>query len=650
KTIPISLTTWRLNVNDLGQLFVIDPANFTNRVLSSADGGDSWYYLPVFPQGTESLGAGIISADGHLYYQRNDGALLRSKNPTQFGAYVRGEVAKDADMDCSTPDAQQPLKNWIIALEGENTYYAITNDLGRYTIFADTGNYTVKAQIPQTLWWALCDTSQVIEANELMNADTVNFVALPLLDCPILSVNVAIPQLRRCFDNTAYVQFCNQGTETADSAWVDVILDPFLTFVSSTQPQELLGNNTVRFFVGDVASGDCGQFQLTVYVNCDSTVLGQTHCIVAHGFPDTLCTTLPDWSGANIEASVTCQDSILQFNLKNTGTATSKILEYIIIEDDIVLLTGQEDYNVAEDLILDVPANGKTWRIESEQEPGHPFSFLVLAFAEGCGGFESLGYINQFPVIGSSPSWHQLCVENIGAYDPNDKQGFPIGVGNDHNIRPGQTIDYLVRFQNTGTDTAFTVVIRDTLSVFLDPTTVRPGASSHAYTWSLSGQGVINFTFNNIMLPDSNVNEPASNGFVQFSITPYLDVPLGSVIENDAAIYFDFNEPVITNTTWHTIQKSPLTSALWSEPQKTAPSLLVWPNPFNERISVRLNQKTSGTLLLKIYDSRGTLVAQKATNGPEIELNTRQLPAGLYWAEVRDAQGRLLGNGKLVKE
>lgn len=636
-------------VNNIGRIFT--QSIFSQvKIFTSADSGESWYSLPSYNIDQNYLNGMEFGPSGQLYVLPGSGTMYRTITSTEQGAYIRGQVSRDADVDCSTYDPQEPLKNWAIELEGKNTFYNTTNENGRYTFFVDTGQYTIKAVIPQNFWWALCDTIQEIDATDLLSSDTVNFAALPLAYCPLISVNVATPQLRRCFDNSVYVEYCNQGTETADSAWVDVTLDPFLTLVSTAQPHEVQASGAIRFFFGDVPSGDCGQFQLTVYVNCDSTVLGQTHCITAHGFPDTLCTELPAWSGANIRASATCQDSLLQFKLENDGSAPSQTLDYIIIEDDVVLFSGQKNYTTGESITMEYPANGKTWRIESEQEPGHPFSFLVLAFAEGCGGFESLGYINQFPVNGSSPSWHRMCVENIGSYDPNDKQGFPIGTGSEHNIRPGQTIDYLVRFQNTGTDTAFTVVIKDTLSAFLDPLSIRPGASSHAYTWSLSGQGVINFTFNNIMLPDSNVNEPASNGFVQFSITPYLDVPLGSVIENDAAIYFDFNEPIITNTTWHTIQKSPLTSALWSEPQKTAPSLLVWPNPFNERINVRLNQKSSGTLLLKIYDSRGTLVAQKTTNGPEIELNARQLPAGLYWAEVRDAQGRLVGNGKLVKE
>ena len=69
----------------------------------------------------------------------------------------------------------------------------------------------------------------------------------------------------------------------------------------------------------------------------------------------------------------------------------------------------------------------------------------------------------------------------------------------------------------------------------------------------MSDEGVINFVFPEIMLPDSNSNEPASHGFVKFKIDQNPDNPPGSIIENKAAIYFDFNEPIITNYTIHTI-------------------------------------------------------------------------------------------------
>ncbi|MBL7941110.1 MAG: hypothetical protein JNL43_17270 [Flavobacteriales bacterium] len=134
-----------------------------------------------------------------------------------------------------------------------------------------------------------------------------------------------------------------------------------------------------------------------------------------------------------------------------------------------------------------------------------------------------------------------------GSYDPNDKLATTSMGGNSTwLINEDEWIDYTIRFQNTGTDTAFNVIITDTLPSTLDPASITWGAGSHAHSRSLIGQGVLKFIFPNILLPDSNVNEPLSHGFISFRIRPYLPVVPGTVIENTANIYFDFNPPVIT--------------------------------------------------------------------------------------------------------
>lgn len=48
---------------------------------------------------------------------------------------------------------------------------------------------------------------------------------------------------------------------------------------------------------------------------------------------------------------------------------------------------------------------------------------------------------------------------NIGAYDQKThKQGFLFGLQVNNYITPTTVLDYQRRFQNTGTDTAFTIV------------------------------------------------------------------------------------------------------------------------------------------------------------------------------------------------
>jgi len=132
-----------------------------------------------------------------------------------------------------------------------------------------------------------------------------------------------------------------------------------------------------------------------------------------------------------------------------------------------------------------------------------------------------------------------------GSFDPNDKQATPqlspLQVAN------GEYIDYTIRFQNTGTDTAFTVVISDTLSDDLQVNTLQMIASSHNCKTTVK-DNIVFFEFLNILLPDSNINEPLSHGFVSFKIKPQTTVAVNTTIPNSAAIYFDYNAHVITNT------------------------------------------------------------------------------------------------------
>ncbi|MEM0995994.1 MAG: PKD domain-containing protein [Bacteroidota bacterium] len=137
----------------------------------------------------------------------------------------------------------------------------------------------------------------------------------------------------------------------------------------------------------------------------------------------------------------------------------------------------------------------------------------------------------------------------IGSYDPNDKAvSLANGDNADGLITPNDsTLLYRVRFQNTGTDTAFTVIIRDTLDGNLDLSTLSVRSASHAYEMSLGQTGELEFLFPNILLPDSFVNEPASNGFIIFEVNRRTGLFNGTNIPNRASIYFDFNAPIITN-------------------------------------------------------------------------------------------------------
>ena len=147
-----------------------------------------------------------------------------------------------------------------------------------------------------------------------------------------------------------------------------------------------------------------------------------------------------------------------------------------------------------------------------------------------------------------SDSTYVNCMSNVGSFDPNDKTIIVDGIVGANVIEESSKIEYLIRFQNTGTDTAFNIVIADNLETYWDKSSIEPVAASHPYTWNLDRDELI-FEFRDIQLVDSLTNEKDSHGFIKFEIS--LDVEklvAGDLVENQAAIYFDFNAPVITNT------------------------------------------------------------------------------------------------------
>jgi PKD repeat protein len=142
-----------------------------------------------------------------------------------------------------------------------------------------------------------------------------------------------------------------------------------------------------------------------------------------------------------------------------------------------------------------------------------------------------------------------------GSSDPNDKRVWDMnGAIAEGPIDPSTTtLSYMIRFQNTGTDTAFNIFVRDTLSQHLNAGTLRVTGASHPYQFTLSGANLVQFTFPNILLADSFTNEPLSHGFISYSVDLNPGVPLGSTISNRASNYFDFNAGVLTNYTHSTL-------------------------------------------------------------------------------------------------
>ena len=559
-----------------------------------------------------------------------------------FANTITGTVAHDLNLNCAVDAGDSGRRGWITRATGDNgfTYYVNSDSTGSYAIGdVQQGRYAIETLVPGYLWEPCTPVVDTLVPDTGANTLNIPFPIQSVADCPLMTIDAGNAVLRPCFPAYYSIRYCNEGTQAADSVVITLLPDPLLQYDSASVAPAFTGDSLWRFVLGPLTEGECGALQVWCTVDCDSAMLGQTVCLEAAIEPDTLCGMFPGWSGATIEAGGACMGDSVRFTLRNSGSApTTQALDFIIIDDAVVMFQGQIPVHFPPQatVIQSVAANGHTYRLQAEQEHNHPVYAQPSVAVEGCNGNPNYGLVLQFPNEDGNPFTDLVCTELTGSYDPNDKQAFPKGYGQWHWIEPNTPLEYLIRFQNTGTDTAFRVVIRDILSPWLYPASVRPGAASHPYTWMLTGDGELTFTFENILLPDSNTNEPASHGFIQFWVSQRPDNPEGIYILNQAGIYFDFNPVVRTNLVNHYIYSKFLKiSAAASPPGAVAFHVFdIRPNPATDVAWLQITPALEGRLQIRLCDAAGRLVLEKSAESRSVEIRRDGLPAGVYWLEI----------------
>ena len=262
-----------------------------------------------------------------------------------------------------------------------------------------------------------------------------------------------------------------------------------------------------------------------------------------------------------------------------------------------------------------------------------------------------LGSLKKFPVFISPYDTDTSKIDNAdtafvnitGSYDPNDKQIYP---GHDiriDSVQGGkQTLEYTIRFQNTGTDTAFNIHITDTLSGRLDFSKIKLLANSHPVQMEWQDPDILHFYFRNVLLPDSNRNEPRSHGFVKFQIKPKTTLTTADTIYNSSAIYFDYNVPVITNTVNTQFRNNIITSV--QAINRNAYSVSVSPNPAMSDINYSGCCFTAGEIIeLSVYDMQGKKVISRSARPILQKINgsipVYQLASGIYLLRITGKRG-----------
>jgi uncharacterized repeat protein (TIGR01451 family) len=223
--------------------------------------------------------------------------------------------------------------------------------------------------------------------------------------------------------------------------------------------------------------------------------------------------------------------------------------------------------------------------------------------------------------------------------DPNRKTVNPPSPITTVQVANGIFLEYTIYFQNTGTDTAINVFITDTLDPNFQIPTFEVLSASHNYTWNISGQGIIDFTFNNIMLPDSGTNQLLSNGFIKYRIKPKNNLVQGDKVTNTAYIVFDANAPLATNSTSTTV----INPVSVSEFAPDISDLLVYPNPANDLLNIEIKLKEAGSLHIQLFNLVGETVTETRSIAQSgffrKQLSVKNLSNGIYFLKIATANG-----------
>jgi uncharacterized repeat protein (TIGR01451 family) len=335
--------------------------------------------------------------------------------------------------------------------------------------------------------------------------------------------------------------------------------------------------------------------------------------------------------------------NVFAITYQNTGAVTASGVSLIVdFDENIVPLESDIPWTSTTN-------NQFTWQL-GDIAPGTINTIYLtdsISRLAPLGEFKSINAtINSGSDCNNADNSYTLSEEIVGSVDPNDKLVFYSGSELGGRLGSGDALIYRIRFQNVGNYYASRVIILDTLSEHLDANSITLQGESHELSSFHNDNGILRWEFIGIHLADSVNDEPNSHGFVQFRINLKENLPHGTQVDNSAAIQFDYNDFIITNTVSEIIFNA-------SDVNRNALSLNFAPNPMHTNTSIRIQTNYNRLYPAPIsevvvYNALGQMVHHTQNIDSEsFELQRTSLLSGMYIVRVRDVFGGM-HTGRLI--
>lgn len=548
---------------------------------------------------------------------------------------VSGKVFKDFTKDETYSGQEGNYEASWVNFKSKFNYFSKIDSSGNYDLRLGEDDYEISVKTNSDIW----ELSENVRHLKLNSDKDLNLPIQPKVICPEMSVNIVTPVLIKCQENKYEVNFKNSGSETATNTYVEVEIDKYLEITQSSIPYEIGDNGKLKFNLGDIAQDSSGQFTFQAFLNCDNTILGQTHCVTAKIYPNETCFEPQEcWDGSIIEISGECVNDTAIIEIKNSGERTIQDKTMYVLEDDIMFDSPKTfPLNKNEIKRFTFIPDGKTLRIDVPQSECYPYKSMPSIVIEGCGGIHEIGHVRTLPQDDEDRFVSINCNESIELVNLPYLKADPKGYGEKQYISDSTEIQYTFVFQP---DFEHGLYLLDTISEFLNIETFKINSSSHDYDYTLFNNGVLKVNVKN--------QKDVPYGYFQYSITPKRGTLEGSIVKKRGAFFNTLPTPVMSNQIFHTIGYKfiELGTVTYVPSWREKIDVQVYPNPFGQQFFIQI-QQNSEPLRLQVFNMSGQIILEQTLMDTHL-ISTENWDSGHYIFRILEKQNAI-STGKLIK-
>lgn len=530
-------------------------------------------------------------------------------------------------------------KNTFYTLEissNENLNFIDINNFGEFTIFSSISIYSNN----NLKGIYLKNTSNIVEEDfSLFNNRNLKFVCVDSDELEnVLSFGDSIPYTSFCSSSPdQYFSLKNTSRFDANSNGCtvqDSIFAPLKIKISDGVNEGFLISNNQGNFVSVV---DSGIYTLTpvfennyfkssptsISVSLPDTLL-PSFCITANGTHNDVSVTLIP----TIPARPGFSDATFKLVYSNKGNSNQSgviTFDYPDAKTDFISsipvantsVSGRLSYNYTNLAPFETRTITITMRTNSPSNTPAVNVGDVLDFSANITG---TGTDDN-----TADNTFLLKQTVIGSFDPNDKACLQGNVITPATV--GKYVDYLIRFENTGTANAENVEITDYIDLNkFDISTLQVTSTSHSCRTTISEGNKVQFFFSKINLP---FTEPNKHGYVAFKIKTKPTLVIGDSLQNKAYIFFDYNLPEITNFATSYIRTlTPINNKF-----STTAQLSILPNPNKGVFNAQFESLGTYDLKVQLLDITGREVYQNIlfhNNSSMLQFELPNIAKGMY--------------------